>query len=122
MEFCRVCENMLYTRTSQDETGTKTLENYCKNCGNVEILSSTDSRKIIGTQYSSEQTNNYSSALNPYLKYDPTLPRVNTIKCPNERCTKRKEDDNEVCYIMVDSTNMVFIYFCVYCNYNWRCA
>jgi DNA-directed RNA polymerase subunit M/transcription elongation factor TFIIS len=29
----------------------------------------------------------YTHIVNEYTKYDPTLPRINTIKCPNQECS-----------------------------------
>ena len=35
----------------------------------------------------------YNSIINKYTKMDPTLPRINTIKCPNQSCRSNGGDD-----------------------------
>jgi DNA-directed RNA polymerase subunit M/transcription elongation factor TFIIS len=33
--------------------------------------------------------------VNEYTKYDPTLPRINTIKCPNQACDSNEGAEQE---------------------------
>ena len=70
--------------------------------------------------------NNISSThnINEYTCKDPTLPRVNNIKCINENCKTNtgeiNENDREVVYIKYDKDNMYFIYICCHCNQIWK--
>ena len=62
----------------------------------------------------------YSHIINDYTKLDPTLPRTKMIKCPNENCTQKEEENTEVIYIRYDDTNMKYIYLCSECNTVWK--
>jgi len=118
MEFCKLCDNMLYIKREVTDEQDK-LINYCKNCSNsIELKSDNKSILIFENNYEKEKIN-YKLFVNPYIKYDPTLPRVNNLVCPNNKCTKKKNEDNEVIYIKYDNENMKYLYYCVYCEEFW---
>ena len=118
MEFCKLCDNMLYIKREVTDEQDK-LINYCKNCSNsVELKSDNKSILIFENNYEKEKIN-YKLFVNPYIKYDPTLPRVNNLVCPNAKCTKKKNQDKEVIYIKYDNENMKYLYYCVYCEEFW---
>ena len=117
MDFCTLCENMLYVKIDlQDDK--QQLQNYCKNCNYIKDLPNDKSISIVENNYEKEDKN-YEMFVNPYIKYDPTLPRVNNLVCPNAKCTKKKNQDNEVIYIKYDNENMKYLYYCVYCEEFW---
>ena len=63
----------------------------------------------------------YMHVVNEYTKQDPTLPRIKTIKCPNQECPSVKGDkENEVIFIRYDDTNIRYIYMCAHCDTTWR--
>jgi len=118
MEFCKLCDNMLYIKREVTDEQDK-LINYCKNCSKeIELKSDNKSILIFENNYEKEKIN-YKLFVNPYIKYDPTLPRVNNLVCPNNKCTKKKNEDNEVIYIKYDNENMKYLYYCVYCEEFW---
>jgi DNA-directed RNA polymerase subunit M/transcription elongation factor TFIIS len=113
MKFCSVCDNMLYL--SLDDTDKLTFR--CKNCLNEE-----DAPKeacILNKNYIDDETK-YQQYINPNIKYDATLPRVNAIRCPNAQCSKPSDKDNEVIYLKYDKTNMRFMYYCCFCETFWK--
>lgn len=114
MDFCKLCDNMLYIKIDEDK-----LKNYCKNCNFSEDVESNESKIIIENNYEKDE-NIIDDSLNTNIKYDPTLPRVNNIKCINKNCTKDKDSDNEVIFIKYDKVNMKYKYFCVHCDYFWN--
>jgi DNA-directed RNA polymerase subunit M/transcription elongation factor TFIIS len=120
MDFCEKCNNMLYINVEKTEDGKNQLKNYCKNCNFSKELSNTKSMSIIETIYEKSENINYKLFINPYIKYDPTLPRVNNIECNNKECTKEKDKMNEVIYIKYDNENMKYLYYCVYCEKFWK--
>tara|TARA_B110000259_G_C14016023_1_gene401343 strand:+ start:2026 stop:2367 length:342 start_codon:yes stop_codon:yes gene_type:complete len=111
---------MLYINVEKTEDGKNQLKNYCKNCNFSKELSNTKSMSIIETIYEKSENINYKLFINPYIKYDPTLPRVNNIECNNKECTKEKDKMNEVIYIKYDNENMKYLYYCVYCEKFWK--
>ena len=62
------------------------------------------------------------TAINSYTKLDPTLPRINTIKCPNSNCKSNTDDDEkrEVIYIRYDDINIKYMYLCAVCDTTWK--
>jgi hypothetical protein len=77
----------MYYLKIQDENGTvsDTLIYYCRNCGHEDTTLSTTNICVSDIQLRTSEKK-YTHIVNEYTKYDPTLPRINTIKCPNQEC------------------------------------
>jgi DNA-directed RNA polymerase subunit M/transcription elongation factor TFIIS len=77
----------MYYLKIQDEDGVigNTLIYYCRNCGHEDKTLSTTNICVSDIQLRSSEKK-YTHIVNEYTKYDPTLPRINTIKCPNQDC------------------------------------
>ena len=121
MHFCSDCSNMYYIRVSEDD-GNK-LVYYCRNCGHEDDNVSTENICVSKTNFKrSEQK--YNHLINEYTKLDPTLPRINTIKCPNGDCISNGSGDNplarEVIFLRYDDTNMLYVYLCAKCDTVWK--
>jgi len=128
MNFCTECENMYYMRINEDSKDQ--LQFYCRMCGNIdEILN----KSSLCLSEFNEENNNDSiiQSVNKYTKYDPTLPHIHNILCPNEVCISNKTEDadigidtnnnkNEVVYIRYDNTNMKYVYLCCNCEHVWK--
>ena len=59
--------------------------------------------------------------INKYTKYDPTLPHMSTIKCPNLNCSSNKKSNSvasDVIYLRYDDKNMKYVYLCCHCDEN----
>lgn len=124
MHFCNECNNMYYIRVSGDDG--KKLIYYCRNCGHEDDLVSSENICVSKTNFKrSEQK--YNHLINEYTKLDPTLPRINTIKCPNGDCTSNHtkevediENKREVIFLRYDDTNMLYVYLCAKCDTVWK--
>jgi len=81
----------MYYLKIQDEDGNigNTLIYYCRNCGHEDKTLSTTNICVSDIQLRSSEKK-YTHIVNEYTKYDPTLPRINTIKCPNQDCRSNK--------------------------------
>ena len=118
MQFGSNCENMYYIEISKDNINK--LSYYCRNCGNRDENLGSENTTILKTKLKTD-TKVYSHIINKYTKNDVTLPRINTIKCPNQQCPSIKEEkENEVIYIRYDNENMKYIYLCVHCDTTWK--
>ena len=119
MHFCVKCNNMYYIRVTEDDANK--LIYYCRNCGHEDTLLTSENVCVTKTQLTqSEKT--YSHIVNKYTKLDPTLPRINSIKCPNQNCASNKEVgvEREVIYMRYDDVNMKYIYICAKCDTIWN--
>ena len=115
MEFCKKCDNMYYMQNNDEGR----LIHFCKNCcyEDNEILK-TKNLKVYEYSANNDDSN---MRINEYTRFDPTLPHVNNIKCPNEDCTSNKgQAKQDVIYIRVDDLNMNYTYLCYNCNYVWK--
>ena len=88
MHFCVNCSNMYYIRLSEEDPNS--IVYYCRNCGHENKNITLDSVTISRTNFKSSKQK-YNSIINKYTKMDPTLPRINTIKCPNQACKSNEE-------------------------------
>ena len=120
MHFCSNCQNMYYIRINENEPNK--LVYYCRQCGNEDSSITQDNICVSKIQIKkNEQT--FDHIINKYTKYDPTLPRINTILCPNPDCeTNTKNTEREIIYIRYDDTNMKYVYVCSTCDTVWKTA
>ena len=118
MHFCSKCQNMYYI--SIDPKNTNKLVYYCRKCGNEDKLLAIENVCVSKTQIKkSEQT--FSHIINKYTKLDPTLPRINTVLCPNSDCPTNKDGTTrEIIYIRYDDINMKYVYLCSDCDTVWQ--
>ena len=123
MHFCSNCGNMYYIKL---QNSSETLLYYCRKCGfEDDSISSNINNLCVSKTHISENTNVYSQVINKYTKFDPTLPRVNNLKCPNNDCmTNSKEEskvkEREIIYIRYDDKNMKYVYLCPECDHVWK--
>lgn len=118
MHFCGKCDNMYYLRLS--EANSNKLIHYCRNCGNEETITNNESICISNNELI-KNDQKYKYIINKYTKLDPSLPRTNTIKCPNQSCASNKEDGHrEIIYVRYDDDNVKYIYICSSCNFSWK--
>jgi len=120
MHFCTICDNMYYIRINTSNPNQ--LVYYCRKCGNHDSELAVKNVCVSKTQVKkTEQT--FSYIINKYTKLDPTLPRINTILCPNTDCAtnaSEKPVKREIIYIRYDDTNMKYVYLCSECDNVWQ--
>ena len=118
MKFCEQCDNMYYISVNEDDHNK--LEHYCRNCKHVDELLASDSMCVLNTNFKNND-NNYHYIINKYTKFDPTLPHIYNIPCPNEQCkTNTSEMNSDVIYLRYDNAKMKYIYICTVCDTNWK--
>jgi DNA-directed RNA polymerase subunit M/transcription elongation factor TFIIS len=117
MEFCDICDNMLYIK---DHEGTGLMK-YCKHCGFEKIIGQSGSALKISETIYSEDDLLYMQYQNKYLRHDPTLPRVRdpNLTCPNDACSGPR-DEPQVLYVKYHPVHMKYFYCCDYCGFTWR--
>ncbi len=122
MKFCTQCDNMYYLGVN--ENNINELIYYCRNCKYVDNTIITEGSCIINT-HSNKNNSQFNHVINEYTKVDPTLPRMNNIKCPNVECKSNLVDSKnyqypEVIYLRYDDANMKYVYICDQCNFTWK--
>lgn len=118
MEFCKICQNLLYIKTDTNNN----LTHYCKYC-KFEHQDLKDSGKafcVSKTMYSEDDLL-YMQHQNEFLRFDPALPRVqdSEIKCPNSECTG-PPDKQQIIYVKYHTVHMKYFYTCDFCGHSWR--
>ena len=118
MKFCEKCDNMYYMKILDEEDDK--LIYYCRHCGHEDHNLTQNNFKVY--KFDSE-TKIKNKSINEYTKYDPTLPHLRSIKCPNVNCASNREENPEksdVLYIRYDDKNMYYMYMCCLCDTNWK--
>ena len=122
MKFCEKCDNMYYIGLDADDNSKLTY--YCRNCGYIDNTITDEGVCVLDTQFNNNQ---YKSDhfINKYTKLDPTLPRINNVKCPNSTCktnapTAKENEKAEIIYMRYDDTNLKYIYICSTCDTTWK--
>jgi len=134
MHFCSVCNNMYYISITPENE----LQYYCRNCGNIDNTIAADNICVSKVNVKHATTpQSFSQVVNKYTKYDPTLPRIHTIRCPNDECPSnqgadaaaaggggakeaKKKPHNEIIYVRYDDTNLKYVYLCARCDKVWN--
>ena len=112
------------------------LQYYCRNCGNIDNTIAADNICVSKVNVKHAATpQSFSQVVNKYTKYDPTLPRIHTIRCPNDECPSnqgadaaagggakeaKKKPHNEIIYVRYDDTNLKYVYLCARCDKVWN--
>ena len=113
MKFCPQCKNVLY---SIEEGSGHAVQN-CRKCEYTEKIS--PDHPVVYEHVLREDTS-AKLVLNPYLKYDPTLPRFTEIQCPAPECPSRSGTKADVVGVKIDRQNVVWMYQCANCDTTWK--
>lgn len=118
MHFCNICSNMYYIRI--DTENQNQLIYYCRKCGNEDSNLAIENGCVLKTELKKNE-HSFDYIVNKYTKFDPTLPRIDTILCPNQDCpTNTNKKNREIIYIRYNNTNMKYIYLCSDCDTVWK--
>lgn len=120
MEFCPNCNNYIFIKFEKDDNEYKVIHN-CKKCGYT-----ADKTDTINTNSCMYYNPNEINKLKYYvknkhnLKYDPTIPHIDFIPCPNDQCPSRDINTrNDVLYLNIDDSKLYMLYVCNYCQTHW---
>lgn len=115
MEFCSICNNMLYIKSNENK-----LIKYCKHCSFEKEEDNSKAIKISETIYTEDDLL-FNQNINKYLRFDPTLPRIfdEKNKCTNINCDATSEQ-KQIIYKKYDHINMSYFYICDHCGFIWR--
>ena len=119
MHFCSECSNMYYIRIDAEDSNQ--LVYYCRKCGNEDKLLAIQNVCVSKTQIK-QTDHSYDHIINKYTKFDPTMPRINTVMCPNSVCTTNADPPTprEIVSVRYNDSNMKYIYLCSTCDTVWK--
>ena len=119
MKFCVKCDNMYYIGISPENPNS--ITHYCRHCGHIDEIYSSEGLCVLNTQLRQNEQR-FNHIINPYTKFDPTLPRIYNVKCPNGACVTNSENAKpaEVIYMRYDDQNLKYLYICVDCDTIWK--
>lgn len=134
MNFCPVCDYLLFIETYYDEKIEKKttsgenirVRNICKNCGHKDdIDNENDDEKLIMISNTTNAIDNVdvSSFMNKYTIHDKTTPHVDNIPCQNLECVTLQDGStvtNDVMFVRYDHINLKYLYQCVHCHHTWK--
>jgi DNA-directed RNA polymerase subunit M/transcription elongation factor TFIIS len=125
MHFCDKCGNMYYIRI--DDKKENNIIYYCRKCGNENKELGNNMKNIcVSKTHVNTSTTSYKNVINQFTKLDPTLPRINNINCPNDKCksnlesTETEFQKKEIIFLRYDDNNMKYIYLCACCDNIWK--
>jgi len=104
-----------------NEKNANQLTHYCRNCGYVDHSNIKENSCILNIDIKKSEQK-YSHIVNQFTKYDPTLPRISNIPCPNANCKTNNESDlkPDILYIRYDEDNLKYLYMCSTCDTTWK--
>jgi DNA-directed RNA polymerase subunit M/transcription elongation factor TFIIS len=108
-----------------DAENTNQLTYYCRHCGAIDELTTAEGHCVLNTQLKKGEQK-FNHIINPYTKFDPTLPRIYNVKCPNGVCKSNASTEHassspaEVIYIRYDDQQLKYLYICTECDYVWK--
>ncbi len=120
MKFCQQCDNMYYITINSENQNE--LQYFCRNCKFVDNSITAEGGCILDVQ-NTNQNQHFNKIINKYTKYDPTLPHIFNMKCPNIECesnTTQPYKHPDVVYIRYDDANLKYVYICSKCDTNWK--
>jgi hypothetical protein len=108
---------MLYIKYTVDDEK-QNLKFHCKFCNNIQEIDDTKPKLISSISFKDDTS--IDKWIKPDIEKDVTLPRVNNIKCVNDKCSKDEKDKNEIILVRYNKTDVKFVYYCVYCKKFWK--
>lgn len=114
--FCKKCDNMLYEIVEKEDEAFRTCRK--PDCDYEEPV--TNENPIV-YDHEIHRDTSVQYSINPYLKYDSTLPRFTTMVCPNRSCATRAPGQvSDIVGMKLDATNVVWMYQCAVCDSMWK--
>jgi len=119
IRFCPVCRYYLYLEVSGED---QSLHRICRNCGHRE--EDTKGGMVMEMMIQERSAEGYKILLNEFTRQDPRLPHIRkNIKCPEPTCdSNHGKKDPDIIYIKYDAVNMLYLYICDICGFQWRSA
>ena len=118
MEFCPSCNNLLFLKIEKKTNDTVELHYQCRNC-DYKAPANLESNTIYSNPYNIDKLKYYIKRKET-LRYDPTIPHIDVIPCPNKECVSNQGGQaNDIFYVSLDDKKLLFLYMCNNCMTHW---
>ena len=107
MRFCQKCGSLYFVKKQDDQK----LIYECRACGFCEDWDQNYNEPIYSNDIISTDYMSYDLSSNPFTIMDPTLPRLNNIKCINSKCLTNTLNHGLVLIVGDESRKDVIITF-----------
>jgi len=107
------------------DSSSEPVRNVCNTCGFSEpfVPKNKDEALLLETTFRTGSSANGAASgvvVSDYTLIDPTIPHVNTLRCPNGGCVSNTDPTKrDVAYILTDPVNLKFTYVCAKCKTQW---
>ena len=127
MKFCPNCETYLVSEILSldiENNPNKLLLYKCNNCGykeQIDVSKDNIEKCIYKSRTDIAEIKIYYQNLK-HLKHDKTLPHIDNINCPNDKCITKQLDTplrNNVLYMNLNENMMIYLYQCCHCDHTW---
>lgn len=118
MDFCQDCENLLVLKFKGEENQEQKLQFCCNSCGFNKNATIDKSSYILKNDYNLQKVFIEEKNIK-YITLDPTIPHISNIQCPNKKCKKEDENNNDIAFIKINEEDMKYLYVCSYCHFKW---
>jgi DNA-directed RNA polymerase subunit M/transcription elongation factor TFIIS len=109
----------VYNKPTEGDKVASMLRRVCRNCGYQSVDS--EGGLVLETNLKETTSEGYHALVNEFTKLDPTLPHVDTLKCPKVECPSNAGDKKrDVIYIKYDPVELKFLYICNVCDARWK--
>jgi len=117
IRFCPTCRYYLYLQMNTEDDS---LFRLCRNCGYK--ADDDNGGLVMETMVQERSAEGYKILLNEFTRRDPRLPHIRkNIKCPDVACdSNHGKKDPDVIYIKYDAVNLMYLYICDICGYQWK--
>lgn len=120
MEFCKECDNLLYLKINNKEDDTEILKQCynCNFCKKIDI-DNKETNKCFYQNINDVDKLQYYLLKKENLRHDPTIPHINVIPCPNQKCPSYSGTKNDIFYISINKEKLMYLYVCNNCLTHW---
>ena len=123
MNFCPDCNNYLFLKIKNDNDAVSFTYN-CRNCGHTTTKTSSALHSVKQQSIYNNPENidkvRYYAGKKELLRYDPTMPHIDNIPCPNTECISHTEPGkNDIIYLTLDKVKLQQLYICNNCVTHW---
>jgi DNA-directed RNA polymerase subunit M/transcription elongation factor TFIIS len=104
-------------------SGDARLQYECRHCHHVDETTESTSIMVLDNK-SAHANDDKTSIISEFTKYDPTIPRLHNLPCPNAACESHTPEFGkgmpEILYLRENDEKIMYVYMCCVCDHIWK--